>query len=269
MNDIVNGSVASPNLKAEKKIPVMEIFGPTIQGEGAVIGQQTYFIRFGLCDYKCTMCDSMYAVDPKSVSENAHWLTQDLIFEAFRAKWIPGSTRWITFSGGNPCIHNLQVLVNHLNRVQFNVHVETQGTKCPDWLQSVSFVTISPKGPGMGEKLELDILDAFVRRMIELKGSPYSMCFKIVVFDQRDLEAAAMVFERYQSVVHPGQWYLSLGNKMPPGWAETDLPHSQMMKILVADYLTLWEDIRTHPILSQAKFLPQWHVFLWGNQKGV
>ncbi|PGN49203.1 7-carboxy-7-deazaguanine synthase QueE, partial [Bacillus cereus] len=27
------------------KIPVLEIFGPTIQGEGMVIGQKTMFIR--------------------------------------------------------------------------------------------------------------------------------------------------------------------------------------------------------------------------------
>ena len=33
------------------KIPVLEIFGPTIQGEGMVVGQKTMFIRTAGCDY--------------------------------------------------------------------------------------------------------------------------------------------------------------------------------------------------------------------------
>ena len=69
--------------KVDKKLPLMELFGPTIQGEGTVIGQQTYFLRFGLCDYKCRMCDSMHAVDPRLVKANATYLTQAEIFEQF------------------------------------------------------------------------------------------------------------------------------------------------------------------------------------------
>lgn len=40
------------------KIPVLEIFGPTIQGEGMVVGQKTMFIRTAGCDYSCAWCDS-------------------------------------------------------------------------------------------------------------------------------------------------------------------------------------------------------------------
>ena len=42
------------------KIPVMEIFGPTIQGEGMVIGQKTMFVRTAGCDYSCAWCDSCF-----------------------------------------------------------------------------------------------------------------------------------------------------------------------------------------------------------------
>ena len=34
------------------KIPVLEIFGPTIQGEGRVIGRKTMFVRTAGCDYR-------------------------------------------------------------------------------------------------------------------------------------------------------------------------------------------------------------------------
>ena len=59
-------------------LEVNEIFGPTIQGEGKLIGSPSIFIRFGKCNFKCVgfnveyetpsgvkkcACDSYYAVD--------------------------------------------------------------------------------------------------------------------------------------------------------------------------------------------------------------
>jgi hypothetical protein len=40
------------------------------------------------------------------------------------------------------------------------------------------------------------------------------------------------------------------------------------MSSLVDNYKSLWNDISCDPTLSQMKYLPQWHVFVWGNQKG-
>lgn len=39
-----------------KKIPVMEVFGPTMQGEGLMSGTITHFIRTGGCGLHCTWC---------------------------------------------------------------------------------------------------------------------------------------------------------------------------------------------------------------------
>ena len=39
------------------KLPVLEIFGPTFQGEGRAIGQKTMFVRTAGCDYHCDWCD--------------------------------------------------------------------------------------------------------------------------------------------------------------------------------------------------------------------
>ena len=59
-------------------LEVNEIFGPTIQGEGKLVGNLSIFIRFGKCNFKCVgfnveyetpsgvkkcACDSYYAVD--------------------------------------------------------------------------------------------------------------------------------------------------------------------------------------------------------------
>ena len=51
-------------------LPVVEIFGPTIQGEGAEAGIPTHFVRVGGCDFRCSWCDTMYAVDPEIVRDD-------------------------------------------------------------------------------------------------------------------------------------------------------------------------------------------------------
>lgn len=56
---------------AAKTLPVIEIFGPTVQGEGAEAGVPTHFLRLGGCDYRCAWCDTMYAVDPATVRASA------------------------------------------------------------------------------------------------------------------------------------------------------------------------------------------------------
>jgi 7-carboxy-7-deazaguanine synthase len=255
---------------SDKKIPLVEVFGPTIQGEGAVIGQQTYFMRFGLCDYRCGMCDSVHAVDPHQVKQNAEWLTQQEILDKFlKEVYLPGSSRWVTLSGGNPCIHDLSLLVGTLKRLHFRIAVETQGTFSPSWLSQCDVVTVSPKGPGMKEQFYVDAFDGFMQYV--MSANPSIVNIKVVVFDQRDLEFAKMVWERYGHTGVP--FYLSLGNPYPP-----DYPHRQAMHfpathnahmgVLIDEYKSLFEDIKQDPILSTMRFLPQWHVFVWGNAKG-
>lgn len=256
-------------MSSEKKIPLVEQFGPTIQGEGAVIGQQTYFLRFGLCDYKCTMCDSMNAVDPRQVKANAQFLTQEEILEGFMAFWKEGTTRWITLSGGNPCIHDLSFLVASLKEEGFKIAVETQGTFAPGWLAHCDIVTCSPKGPGMGEKTDIVVLDTYLSEAY-MKWS-WGTNIKVVIFDQRDLEFAKQLYERYTRYNFP--FYLSLGNPYPPGMdvGKENMPHFNHqvhMATLISRYKMLFEDIQSDPILSQMRFLPQWHTFLWGNSKG-
>src|SRR5262249_776223 len=68
------GRVPAMSGERQAEIRVSEIFGPTIQGEGVLIGLPTVFVRSGGCDYRCSWCDSMHAVDTR-----------------FRADWRPMS----------------------------------------------------------------------------------------------------------------------------------------------------------------------------------
>ena len=50
------------------KLPVLEIFGPTFQGEGRAIGQKTMFVRTAGCDYHCDWCDSAFTWEHMTMS---------------------------------------------------------------------------------------------------------------------------------------------------------------------------------------------------------
>ena len=70
------------------KIPVLEIFGPTIQGEGRVIGRKTMFVRTAGCDYRCSWCDSAFTWDG-SAKDDIELLTAQDIYD--RLKEIGGN----------------------------------------------------------------------------------------------------------------------------------------------------------------------------------
>ncbi len=80
-------------------ISVSEIFGPTVQGEGAVIGKPTVFVRTGGCDYRCSWCDSKFAVLPEFRTTWRRMFPEDVLSEI---KKLSSRPILVTLSGGNP-----------------------------------------------------------------------------------------------------------------------------------------------------------------------
>lgn len=257
----------SPN--KEKKLPVMEIFGPTVQGEGAMIGVRTSFVRFGLCDYRCTMCDSMHAVDPKRVHANAEWLVTEEILQRLREVHHSEdrnlNCEWVTLSGGNPAMHNLGDLIINLQTLGIKVAIETQGTLNPDWLGLCDVITCSPKSPGMGEKFEEDKFLQFVTKWKNHKG----FNVKVVVFSMLDIEWTRTINDIMKSFGLEDSMYLSLGNPWPPGLDEPIASDEELKISLLNEYRALTEDLLQISDLSNVKFLPQLHVLTWANKQGV
>lgn len=81
------------------KIPVLEIFGPTIQGEGRVIGRKTMFVRTAGCDFRCSWCDSKFTWDG-SMKDDIEMMEAEEILAQLRNI---GGNRFnhVTISGGN------------------------------------------------------------------------------------------------------------------------------------------------------------------------
>lgn len=129
-----------------KGIPVLEIFGPTIQGEGMVIGQKTMFVRTAGCDYSCSWCDSAFTWDG-SAKKDIRWMTAEEIFAEL--KDIGGDAfSHVTISGGNPALlKQLDAFIELLKENNIRAALETQGTVYQDWFTLIDDLTISPKPP--------------------------------------------------------------------------------------------------------------------------
>jgi 7-carboxy-7-deazaguanine synthase len=258
-------------MRSAKKIPVIEIFGPTIQGEGPLAGSKTMFVRTGGCDYRCQKCDSLHAVIPQAVKAHAERLTEEEIFFRLESSIRRTGTKWVTLSGGNPCMWDLGYLQQTIQEGGGSTSVETQGTLCPDWLLRTNMVVVSPKSPGMGERFELDKFKAFLEK---LKGRAL-MALKVVVFSQQDIDFALEVGEiaLEMEAIPKGMRFMSLGNMHPPKLTESlelyeTVPRQHHMEALLRAYRIGIEDMTNDRRVDDWKFLPQLHILAFGNEMG-
>ena len=121
-------------VEAGTMLPLMEAFY-TIQGEGYYSGSAAYFIRLGGCDVGCHWCD---VKDSWDVSQFPQVSVDSIVQEAAK---FPGRLAVIT--GGEPLMHNLDLLCEALHERGFQTNIETSGaypvTGKWDW------ICLSPK----------------------------------------------------------------------------------------------------------------------------
>lgn len=184
------------------KIPVLEVFGPTIQGEGRVIGRKTMFVRTAGCDYRCSWCDSAFTWDG-SAKEDIQLMTAEEIYAKLRE--VGGDNfNHVTISGGNPAlIKGIQELVDLFETHHIQTALETQGSKFQPWMTQINDLTISPKPPSSKMKPNLDILDSVIKQCV-----PESLNLKVVIFEEDDFDFAKMIHHRYPTI----PFYLQVGN---------------------------------------------------------
>lgn len=238
-------------------IPVLEIFGPTIQGEGMVIGQKTMFVRTAGCDYRCSWCDSAFTWDG-SARDEIRQMTPEAIWEELSQI---GQDRFshVTISGGNPALlAGIGGLVQLLKENGIRTAIETQGSKWQDWLTEIDDVTISPKPPSSGMTTDMAALDRMVHTLMEQNHPGLSL--KVVVFDTDDFEYARGIHRRYPGV----PFYLQPGNA---DLSEADTPG--LREKLLESFEWLIDRAMEVPDMNDAKVLPQLHALVWGNKRGV
>lgn len=236
------------------KLPVLEIFGPTVQGEGMVIGRKTMFVRTSGCDYQCSWCDSAFTWDG-SAKADILLLTPEEIWE--RLVGIGGKKfNHVTISGGNPALlKNMGELVELLHQNNIQVALETQGSRWQDWLSDIDDLTISPKPPSSLMETDFNVLDAIISR---IKAEQTSL--KVVVFNKDDLAYAKKVHNRYPQL----SFFVQVGND---DTATED--NEKLIQKLLAQYEWLIEEVMQDEELNNVRVLPQLHTLVWGNKRGV
>ncbi|AST91452.1 MULTISPECIES: 7-carboxy-7-deazaguanine synthase QueE [Sutcliffiella] len=237
-----------------KKIPVLEIFGPTIQGEGMVIGQKTMFVRTSGCDYRCVWCDSAFTWDG-SAKDDIRMLTAEQIWSEL-LELGGNSFKHVTISGGNPALlQSISYLVELLHDNGVKVALETQGSKWKDWMKAIDDLTLSPKPPSSTMKTDFAMLDSIISKLEMNKIS-----LKVVVFNDEDLLYAKKVHQRYPNV----PFFVQVGNDDIETTSTADLREHLFVK-----YEWLIEKVMKDEEMNFVRVLPQLHTYIWGNKRGV
>lgn len=246
---------APPQGASSRSLPVIEIFGPTIQGEGPEAGRPAYFVRFGGCDFRCDWCDSMYAVDPAEVRANSRSLDTDAIVAHISELAV--GPNLVVLSGGNPALFELGALVAALHKRGLDVAIETQGSRWKQWLAEVDCLVVSPKGPssGMDTPDHRRAFSEFMRLADEVGTAPV---LKAVIFDEADLEYARWLAATWPNLA----LYLSTGT-------DVGLAEQSTIRLVLERLRWLSETVARDPVLQRARVGAQQHVLAWGIRRGV
>lgn len=173
------------------KIEINEIFGPTVQGEGAAAGRHCLFIRVAQCNLECSWCDTAYTWafsrtkidkhidsmkrggEPYDKAENVIPMTVNEILNKVEELWpVQTKPTMIVISGGEPMMQQVKLipLVQQLDRWGCDVHIETAGTikPIPDFDKYITQYNVSPKlahsGNTLTKRYKREVIDWFAER---------------------------------------------------------------------------------------------------------
>jgi organic radical activating enzyme len=120
----------------ERRYLVKELFGPTLQGEGAHAGRPCVFLRFAACNLACSWCDTDFRPEGAEKLAAAEIVARLLELDAHRS-------RMVVVTGGEPALQWDEPLRAALAAAGFRAHMETNGTR--PLAAPVDWLTVSPK----------------------------------------------------------------------------------------------------------------------------
>lgn len=231
---------------------ISEIYGPTIQGEGALIGAPTVFVRAGGCDYRCAWCDTLYAVDAKHRHDWAFMPVADVWQKVLTLSG--GKPITVSITGGNPAIQDFGPLIRLGKPKGYRFSCETQGSVTKPWFAELDTLVLSPKPPSSGQVVKWP---AFHACIASAKGRP-QVVLKVVIFDEADYAFAKEIAAKFPNL----PIYLQPGNPE----VEPDTPVD--LEAATARLRWLVEKTTSDQWFTP-RILPQLHMLIWGNKRGV
>ncbi|MCK4999984.1 MAG: 7-carboxy-7-deazaguanine synthase QueE [Anaerohalosphaera sp.] len=223
---------------------INEIFY-SLQGEGALAGVPSVFIRLAGCPLRCKWCDTKYAWPPDSGRE--HTVGQILS----EIEQYP--TDHVVVTGGEPITNcELPVLLNGLSDANKHITIETSGiafvTSLPCDLMSISpkLSNSTPGDPALADEHEES---RYNKTALQQLINTYDYQLKFVVDAPTDLDEIAQSIGELENI-NPYKIYL-----MPQATTIQEyLSKSQMVAAICK---------QTGFAMSQ-----RLQVMLWNSQKG-
>jgi 7-carboxy-7-deazaguanine synthase len=223
-------------------LKIAELFY-SIQGEGALVGVPSVFIRTSGCNLRCSWCDTPYTSWQPEGAE----LSLDQILQEVRAH----PARHVVVTGGEPMIApEILPLTGRLRALGVHITIETAGTvfqpvACDLMSISPKLANSTPQGPWAAQHERLRIQPHVLG---ELMGR-YEYQLKFVIAQPEDMPevrdlVGALGADRERVIL------------MPEG---IDRERLRERGIWLAG-ICKEEGFR---------FSPRLHVDLWGNQRGV
>ena len=110
--------------------PIVEIFH-SVQGEAFHAGIPHVFIRFGNCNLRCEWCDTDFMT------------FEEMELKEIIDKVLSFNCKRVIFTGGEPCLQDLETIGTELKKHGFNLSIETNGTiPVPE---IIDWICVSPK----------------------------------------------------------------------------------------------------------------------------
>lgn len=235
-------------------LQTVEMFGPTVQGEGPDVGRAAMFLRLAGCNLTCAWCDTSFTWDPNrpdphrpprvtQISEILTWL-DPRASDPEAAE--PAVTR-LVITGGEPLLQarGIVELAVTLRQLGWIVEVETSGTVSPGELaELVDRFNVSPKlaHSGVAERARLRS-----QVLAEFAAHPGAI-FKFVAEQVTDLDEVATIISSVG--LEPSRVFV-------------------MAQATTADDVLLTSRDLVDAVVARGWGLtPRWHTLLWGDQPG-
>jgi 7-carboxy-7-deazaguanine synthase len=230
--------------RADGRLLVAEIFGPTFQGEGPSAGRLAAFVRLSRCQLSCTWCDTPYTWDRGryDLAAESRRMTQAEVWHAVKAI----DAGLVVITGGEPLLQQdrLVWLADMCRASGRLVEIETNGAVVPSRAIACTNrrFNVSLKLANSGMPARRRLRPDAIRALI----STGRAVWKFVVTGPADLDEIAGLQQRYD---------------LDPVWV---MPEGTTSGQILSALRELAD-----PVLARGwNLTPRLHTLLWDDARG-
>lgn len=176
----------------EQTYNVVEKF-VSINGEGTKAGELAVFIRFKGCNLQCSYCDTKWANQPETES-------QEMTVQQLVDYVLETGVDNVTLTGGEPLLQQgLHKLIQALVQADKNVEIETNGSMAVKKIRAE--LTGQMEADRLSMTMDYKLAGSGMERFMELENFK-ELCLqdtvKFVAGSRADLEKAEQIIRQYE-----------------------------------------------------------------------